>query len=153
VMLGAAPALGRVFGPTAIVDATISRQFGAGIETVTAYARAGLLGDVTVIHLGNNGNLSDEQFDAMMSVLAGVPRVFFLTVKVPRRWESTVNEAVTAGVGRWPNATLLDWRAHSLTRPYLFMDDGIHLLPPGRDYYAYLILDAIEGAMAAAGGR
>ena len=153
VMLGAAPALERVFGPTAIVDATISRQFGAGVETVTAYARAGLLGDVTVIHLGNNGNLSGEQFDAMMSVLAGVPRVFFLTVKVPRRWESTVNEVVTAGVGRWPNARLLDWRGHSRARPYLFMDDGIHLLPPGRDFYAYLILDAIEGAMAVTGGR
>jgi hypothetical protein len=26
----------------------------------------------------------------------------------------------------------------------MFLDDGIHLLPPGRNYYAYLILDAVR---------
>ena len=133
-----------MFGAAAVVDATISRQFYAGVDTVRGYHQMGWLGDAVVVHLGNNGNLSGEQFDEMMGMLADVPCVLFLTVKVPRRWESSVNEAVTAGVGRWANAALLDWRAASYHQPELFLDDGIHLLPPGRNYYAYLILDALR---------
>ena len=149
VMVGAAPALKVLFGPTTHVDAAIRRQFSAGLDAARTLVAAEHIGDVVVVHLGSNGPLNDTDLDELMGVLRDVPYVFFLTVKVPRRWEESVNTALTAGVTRWPNATLIDWRTASYHRPDLFMDDGIHLMPDGRRFYAQLVLDAVTERLQA----
>ena len=139
VMAGAANAVYVQFANKAFVDAAVNRQVGTGIEILTAWRDAGLLGDVVIVHLGNNGTFSDAQFDQMMSVLGGVGRVVFVTVKVPRGWEESVNATLTNGVARYPNTILVDWRAYSLPHPEWFYDDAIHLRPEGAAAYADLI--------------
>src|SRR5262249_2559553 len=99
---------------------------------------------VVVVHMGNNGTFSAAQFDSMMQVLADVPRVVFVSVKVPRAWEGPNNAVIAEGVQRYANTVLVDWRATSVGRPDLFWDDGIHLSPEGAAAYAALIAAQIS---------
>ena len=77
------------------VDASTSRQVAPGIVTLRERLAAGQLGEVVVVHLGNNGTFTARQFDETMQALQGVRRVVFVTVKVPRPWEGP-NNAVLA---------------------------------------------------------
>jgi hypothetical protein len=79
----------------------------------------------------------------MMQVIADVPRVMFVNVKVPRAWEVPNDAVIADGVQRYPNAVLVDWRGASVGRPDFFWDDGIHLRPEGAAAYAALIADQI----------
>ena len=143
VMLGGVTAL-QALGPGVTVDAAVNRQVNVGIEVLTFYRDQGLLGDTVVIHLGNNGTFTAEQFDQMMTVLEG-HKVIVLTVRVPgRRWQDPNNAVIVEGVARWPNAKLIDWKGLSEGQPpEVFYDDQIHLRPPGALYYSALIAEAV----------
>lgn len=138
VMLGA---IGQMQGniPNLEIDAEVGRQVSSGIEILRNRRDAGLLGDVVVVHLGNNGTFSGDQFDEMMQVLAGVPRVVFVSVKVPRDWEPANNGVIANGVPRYPNAVMVDWHGASADHSELFWDDGIHLRPEGASQFASLV--------------
>ncbi len=142
VMISAADELKRTI-PGVQIDAAIGRQVSAAIRLLKQLRDAGQLGDVVIIHVGNNGVFSARQFDEMMGVLAGVRRVVFVNVKVTQRWEETNNTVLTEGVGRYANAVLVDWHAASEDRPELFWKDGIHLRPEGARLYAALIAAAL----------
>ncbi|MBK9179377.1 MAG: acyltransferase [Acidimicrobiales bacterium] len=139
VMLGAATALGQAFGGNIIVDAVVGRQASDGVAVLRARRDAGQLTGTVVVQLGNNGTFNDAQFDEMMQVLQGVPKVVVLNVRVTRGWESQVNQTVAAGASRYPNVVFLDWYNASAGRYDLFWDDDIHLRPEGAAYYAQLI--------------
>jgi peptidoglycan/LPS O-acetylase OafA/YrhL len=142
VMLGSASGLQATIDGIEI-DAAISRQASAAIEILRSRVASGALGDVVVVHIGNNGTISAGQFDEMMSLLSGVPRVVVVDVKVPRAWEGPNNAVLTDGVAHYPNAVLVDWNAASRGRPELFWDDGIHLRPEGALVYAQLIAEQV----------
>ncbi len=93
VMLGAAMALQNTIGNLE-VDAAVSRQVSQGIGILSWRADNGLLGDVVIIHLGNNGYFGEGQMEDLMSILSGVDRVVFVTVKVPREWEGPNNGVI-----------------------------------------------------------
>lgn len=137
-MLGA---IGQMQGSIANleIDAEVGRQVSSGIEVLRARRDAGLLGDVVIVHLGNNGTFTGTQFDEMMQVLAGVPRVVVISVKVPRDWEPGNNGVIVEGAARYPNAVLADWHAASADHSELFWDDGIHLRPEGALQFARLV--------------
>lgn len=138
VMLSAAAALqGAV--PGVQIDAEVSRQVDVALWVLQSWQAGGQLGDVAVVHIGNNGVFLPEQFDALMQALSGVPRVYVLTVKVPRPWEGPNNAVIVAGVARYPNTRLIDWHAASVQHPEYFWDDGIHLRPEGAAVYAELV--------------
>lgn len=143
VMLGAAPELEQAV-PNIGINAAEGRQVSAGIDILQTRRAAGKLGTVVLIHLGNNGTFTAKQFDQMMQVLAGVKRVVFVDVKVPRSWIGPNNTVLADGVKRYPNAVLVDWLAVSYNRPELFWSDGIHLRPEGARIYADLIATAIK---------
>jgi peptidoglycan/LPS O-acetylase OafA/YrhL len=143
VMLGSASGLQATIDGIEI-DAAISRQASAAIEILRSRLASGAVGDVVVVHIGNNGTISAGQFDEMMSLLSGVPRVVVVDVKVPRAWEGPNNAVLTDGVPRYPNAVLVDWNAASRGRPEWFWDDGIHLRPEGALVYAQLIAEQVD---------
>ena len=143
VMLGAANELRRVIKNVG-VDAAVSRQVSAGIGVLTSYRNSGRLGDVVVIHLGSNGTFTAKQFDQIMGVLGSSRKVVFVTLKVPRAWESPNNAVIRAGVGRYPNAVLADWRAVSTGHPEYFARDGYHLTGAGARAYTQTIAQAIS---------
>ena len=145
VMLGGAKQLGRTIDNLAVMDAEVGMQVSTAIDILRYRRDTGQLRNVVVVHLGSNGTFTAEQFDEMMQVLQGVPRVVFVNVKVPRVWEQPNNEVIAEGVQRYPEqAVLVDWHSATVNRPELFAPDGIHPELEGQRLYARLIAEAIH---------
>ncbi len=143
-MLKAEPVLKQVI-PGIEVDAVIGRQPWAVNDLLAARRTVGTLAPIVVIHIGNNGRFSANQFNQIMSTLDGVRRVIFINDKVPRAWQDLNNQDLAQGVKRYPQAVLIDWNAASSDHPEYFWVDGIHTRPEGTEVYAKLIADAIAG--------
>jgi peptidoglycan/LPS O-acetylase OafA/YrhL len=143
VMLGAAPQLKDVLGPDSYVDAHVGRQFKEASSMIDWFAANGKLGQVVVVHLGNNGTVSADTVDDVLDRLGTVPRVVVVNVRVDRSWQDSVDATLAARVPAHPNAVLLDWYAASDGHPEYFYDDGTHLRPDGATQYAALIKSAV----------
>lgn len=144
VMLGAAGPLQARLGPVGFIDAKVSRQFVAGVATARQLRDEGHLGQVVVVHLGTNGPPRTRDVDALMSVLAAVPRVLFVTVRMPRSWEAETNDTIRAVPGRYPQVGIVDWYTYSDGHRDWFLSDGIHLKPIGAQAYADLVAYAVS---------
>jgi peptidoglycan/LPS O-acetylase OafA/YrhL len=143
VMLGAVGELSGAVGGISI-DAAVNRQVSVGIDLLRSWKASGQLGDVVVVHLGNNGTFTPAQFDQVMAVLADRRVVIFVNVRVPREWEGKNNNTIADGVSRYANARLVDWHAWSASRPDAFYDDATHVKPEGAGLYAALIASALR---------
>ena len=139
VMLGAVGGLQKDVQGLAVVDAEVGMQVYTAIDILKARSARGQLGEVVVVHLGNNGTFTEEQFDDIMRTLSGVDRVVFVNVRVPRAWERPNNRVIAEGVQRYPNAVLVDWHSASASHPEFFYGDGFHLRPVGQRAYTDLI--------------
>jgi len=143
VMLGAANDLSRLISGISI-DAAYGRQVEPCLQVLRAKRAAGSLGETVVIHIGNNGTFEASQFDEMMALLKGVPRVIFVTLKVPRVWEEANNHVIADGAARYPGVELIDWHGVSANRSDFFYDDGVHVRPEGAQAYAEMIAGYLE---------
>ncbi len=143
VMLGAAPQLKDVLGADSYVDAHVGRQFKEATSMVDWFAANGKLGQVVIVHLGNNGTVSADTVDDVLDRLGNVPRVVVVNVRVDREWQDSVDATLAARVPAHPNAVLLDWYAASDGHPEYFYDDGTHLRPAGAAQYAALIKSVV----------
>jgi peptidoglycan/LPS O-acetylase OafA/YrhL len=143
VMLGAVGGLQKHLQGLTVVDAEVGLQVFAATDTLRYRRALGQLGDVVIVHLGNNGTFTRGQFDEIMRILSGVDRVVFVNVSVPRAWEEPNNEVIAEGVERYPNAVLVDWHSASADRSEIFYRDGYHLRPGGQRLYADLISSSL----------
>jgi hypothetical protein len=126
--------------PGTQIDGLVSRQFESGIAVVQAERAAGTLGNVLVVELGTNGTVTPTDFDDMMQAAAGVTRVVFVNMNVPRPWEAPDNAVLAAGVARYPGvAVLADWNGLSVGHPEWFTPDQVHLQPAGAQALAGLV--------------
>jgi peptidoglycan/LPS O-acetylase OafA/YrhL len=139
VMLGAVRGLQKDIQGLTVVDAEVGLQVYAATDILKYRRASGQLGDVVVVHLGNNGTFTKGEFDQIMRILSGVDTVVFVNVSVPRPWEEANNQVISEGVERYPNTVLVDWHSSSADRPELFYSDGYHLRPEGQRIYADLI--------------
>lgn len=137
-MLGAAGQLLGTFNQIEI-DAEVGRQASVAIEILSGRRDSSLLGDAVVIHIGNNGVFTADQFDRMMAILSDVPNVIFINMKVPRQWEDPNNTVLAERVSAYPNAVLIDWHTIGLENGGYFWSDDIHLRPAGAAAYTALI--------------
>ena len=144
VMLGAKNALQTTI-PGIAVDAIKSRQFYQAITNVKDYEGLLALPKTIVIGLGTNGRITDDLFNQMMQTIGPGHQVYFLTARVPRLWESEVNNTLHAGVKRWKNAHVLEWHNFSGCHDDWFVFDGFHLQPPGQRGYAAFVRDGLSG--------
>ena len=149
VMLGAQPDLEALPGWYARVDARVGRQVGApyannGIDALAADHQPGVDTRV-VLHLGTNGLFSDAQLDQIMSILADVPKVVLLTVRIPNYpdIEAANNEMIRNAPSRYPQIVVVDWKAQSDAHPEWLGTDSIHLTTEGRQAYATLVAAAL----------
>ncbi len=139
VMLGAAASLTGEFEGQITVDAVVSRPFEDGVWAARYYRDHVGLPSTVLVHLGNNGHFTTEQFDELMEALAGVDRVVFFTTRVNQRWQDEVNGTIVAGVERFTNARVADWHGLSADHPEYFVSDQTHLTPLGADVYAQFL--------------
>ena len=131
ILIDVQPALTAAV-PGIVVDGQVSRQFEAGIAVVQADRAAGTLGKVLVVELGTNGSVTPADVDAMLQAAAGVARVVFVNVCVPRSWAGPDNAVLADGVARHPGvAVLADWNALATPHPEWFTADQVHLNPAG----------------------
>jgi peptidoglycan/LPS O-acetylase OafA/YrhL len=125
------------------VDAVVGRQFPDMLAAARAHRDTGTVGDVVILQTGNNGPISDDQFDALLETFSGVPKILVVNVKVDRSWQDHNNEVMADGVKRRPNAVLLDWHAVASANPDAFYSDGLHLTATGIRLFTELVLTAI----------
>ena len=154
-MLGAVNEISAIPGWSNDVDARGCRQpttrgdgcgaidIPSAVDALVTARQAGLLGGVVVIQVGNNGPMSDAQFDQVMAQVADQPLVFWLTLHEPRYWESSNNAVMFNGMARWANLRVLDWHALSEGQPWFSDSEGIHLNRAGAQAMADLIASAL----------
>lgn len=137
VMLGSAD---RLAAQGFVVDAVQSRQFSKALPELQTIRDNGFLGSAVVVHLGTNGSFPQSSLDQMMTILADVPIVVFVTGKADRVWIPGNNEKIRALPEAYPNVTVLDWEVIGPQCPGdCFYNDEIHLNAAGQAYYADLI--------------
>jgi peptidoglycan/LPS O-acetylase OafA/YrhL len=144
VMLGAVPSLQKDIRGLGVVDAEVGLQVYDAIGILQSRRASGQLGSLVIVHLGNNGTFTKQEFDQIMRILSGVDKVVFVNVKVPRSWEETNNEVISEGVERYPNAVMVDWYAASANHPEYYYRDGYHLRPRAQKVYADLLSSHLE---------
>jgi len=142
IMLGASSQYYGTLSMCGTVDAVVGRQVAAGAGVVGAHAP---FPSTVVVHLGTNGYTNAGEIDAVLSQLAGVPRVVLVTVQLngTRAWEGPVNGELHAAAGRWGNVRIADWHAASSGHPEYFSGDDIHITAAGAQAYAATIAAAL----------
>lgn len=139
---GTDPSLKKLF-PGIVVDARVGRQMYQAGAAVAQLKAQGKLGDRVIIELGTNGPFSREQLTALLSSLGPVRQIILVNTRVPRAWESVVNQTLAQVAAGYPHTTLVDWYAASAGHAAYFYQDGVHLNPTGAQAYAALVAKAI----------
>src|SRR4051794_6694454 len=123
------------------VDAAESRQGKEVVDVVAGLRSAGRLGNTVVIHIGTNGEVSDQTFAAIMANLPPeeVKSVWFLTVRADREWIDGNNSRIVALPSKYPNVRVGYW-GDLVTDVEGMASDGIHLkTDKAKETYAALI--------------
>ena len=144
VMLGAAARLSASL-PNLDLDSQVGRQAWGAAALLRERKESGQLGQIVLVHVGNNGSLTRPQFEEIMSILGDEREVIFLNLKVPRAWQDSNNAILEQGVEGHPNAKLIDWHGLTMDHPELFASDQIHLSGSGAELYARLVIAAVLG--------
>ncbi len=103
------------------------------------------IGEIVVIHLGNNGVIDESIVNESLELLRDARKVLLINVRVPRRWENKVNDLLSEAVDRFENTELLDWYSLSNNKPEYFSRDGVHTMPLGARYYVDAIITSLGG--------
>jgi hypothetical protein len=141
VMLGSQNGLRQRF--TALqLNAVVARQARDVVQVVSLAAAAGTLSPTVVVQMGNNGPIPDGVLDDLLAA-AGDRRLVLVTVSVPRRWESQVNDSVRQFVAAHPEVKLVDWKDATSREGGLTVSDGVHLTSAGISRFSDLIAYAI----------
>lgn len=133
------------------VEAKVGRFLKEAIPI--ARSRRSEMKGTVVIHLGNNysGNqgVFAAEVDEMMSVLSGVPKVVWVTVAEDRATQSQVNAVLGGLPAKYPNVSLLDWRAQWASNRGYTGGDHLHLTGAGISAFASLVASGVGGGTLA----
>ncbi|MFK4415970.1 peptidoglycan/LPS O-acetylase OafA/YrhL/lysophospholipase L1-like esterase [Bacillus sp. RC251] len=143
VMIDITPYLKNTFSDIRI-DAQIGRQLSKAIPVVEQLKYEGNLGNYVIIGLGTNGAFTTEQLVSLIKVIGNERKIIFINTRVPRPWESIVNERLKVTASEYPNVTLVDWYAASAGKKDYFAPDGVHLTKVGAEAYAALVAKAVN---------
>ncbi|MCY7848442.1 acetyltransferase [Bacillus haynesii] len=142
VMLDIASGLRRKI-PGITIDGQVGRQVREALQLTSTYASFNHPDKAVVIELGTNGYFTDSQLDALLDAFSKAD-VYLVNTRVPRQWESKVNESLRKHADSRQNVTLVDWHAEALQHPEYFTPDGVHLMPKGAEALASLIVKAMK---------
>ncbi|HSO03643.1 MAG TPA: acyltransferase family protein [Candidatus Limnocylindrales bacterium] len=141
VMLGAS---GALESDTFNVDlhAKVATQATDVLDAITSQVSSGQLRDTVILHVGNNGIVTEEQLRGMLAALSGAQKVVLVNVRVPRPWMKPNNELISSVAPDYPNVTVADWaKASEENRDYM-VKDGVHLTSAGAEVYTRIIAEA-----------
>ena len=127
------------------VSAAKNRQWYELRGIIRDLDRQNEIGEIVVIHLGNNGVIDESIINESLELLQDARKVLLINVRVPRRWENKVNNLLSEAVIRFENTELLDWYSLSNNKPEYFSLDGVHTIPIGARYYVDAIITSLGG--------
>ncbi|MBO0729424.1 MAG: acyltransferase [Acidimicrobiaceae bacterium] len=146
VMLGASTELSAALGPGSIIDARVDRQIDQGLSRLAQYRAAGKLDGLSavVIGLGTNGLLDVAHCERFEREAAGVPRLVFVNVRVPRSWQDATDASLRACTAGKPGVVVANWYRAS-GAPGIIGPDRVHETIAGRHLYASVVAAAVRG--------
>jgi len=145
-MVDAAPYLQQML-PGIVIDAQVGQQLYQVQNTVAQLKANGDIGNRLILELGTNGPYSVTQLRTLLNSLGPMQKIVLVNTRVPRPWQTTVNSTMATVAQSYPDVTLLNWYADSAAYPQYFYPDGVHLDPQGAQYYASLIVQALEAPL------
>jgi lysophospholipase L1-like esterase len=155
IILGAKPPLVAAFGRqgwATTFDAEVGRSTIAGADAVRRHGPE--LTDTLVVSLGANDAGSTATFrqrvDAVLAAAAGVPHVYWLTIREVRPYYAPANDVLRAAAAAHPNLRLIDWNGASAGSTGLTASDGLHLTGAGATALASLVASEVLTGPAAA---
>ncbi len=143
VILDASPYLEKYL-PGIEIDGKVGRQMYQAQSVVNQLKVEGRLGNRVIIELGTNGSFSTKQLQELLTSLEDAKQILLVNVRVPRKWQDTVNIDLKTVAAEFPNTTLVDWFSASKGKNSYFSEDGVHLTEEGANYYASLISEVIQ---------
>ena len=127
------------------VSAAKNRQWFELRGVIRELEANGEIGEVVVVHLGNNGVIDESIVNDSLELLEDVRKVLLVNVRVPRRWENKVNTLLDGAVEEFENTELVDWYSISNSNPQYFSRDGVHTIPSGARHYVDAIITTLGG--------
>jgi len=133
--------------PGIVIDAKVGQQLYQVQSTVPQLKANGDIGNRLILELGTNGPYSVTQLETLLNSLGPMKKIVLINTRVPRPWQTQVNATIATVAAHYPNTTLMNWYADSANDPQYFYTDGIHLNPAGAQYYASLIVQALDAPL------
>ena len=143
VMLGTASELKAWLGRQARIDARVSRQFEDGLKILGRLKTRGRLGEIVIVHLGDNGPPSVKQLDRLRAITAGVPAVILVNLSIPLSFEAKANATMARWVSTHTGTALVDWHGIVRAHPDALYEDRLHVRPLGAALYGQAMAVAI----------
>jgi peptidoglycan/LPS O-acetylase OafA/YrhL len=142
LMLDAKPVLQERL-PGIFIDSKIGRQMHEAPELISRLREEGNLGQTVILELGTNGSFTEKQLAETLDSLQEVQKIVLVNTRVPRPWETAVNETLAKVSASYPNTTLIDWYSASSGHDDYFYPDGVHLNRTGADAYCDIMIKAL----------
>lgn len=134
----------RSFVPKADINGKVGRQLVEATSLAKRqYQSYRDKNDIVVLELGTNGDFIEEQLNSLLEQF-GEADIYLVNTRVPRSYESHVNQVLAKAAKKRANVTLVDWYSRSENHTEYFAPDGIHLQPPGVRALTNSIIQAIE---------
>ncbi|EGW36934.1 acyltransferase family protein [Desulfosporosinus sp. OT] len=130
--------------PGIVIDAQIGRQMYQAPEVISRLREEGKLGKIIIIELGTNGSFTEKQLTETLNSLQGTAEIVLVNTRVPRPWETVVNEKLTKVAESYPKTKLIDWHSVSSGHDDYFYSDGVHLTQTGVEAYGEILIEALS---------
>ncbi|MFB0636200.1 acyltransferase family protein [Bacillus rugosus] len=125
------------------IDGKVGRQMSQALELTREYKSFNQPNRAVIIELGTNGYFTNSQIEQLIQSFSKA-HIYLVNTRVPRQWESKVNESLKQQAHAHQNVTLVDWHTVALQHPEYFTPDGVHLVPQGAKALTGLIVQAME---------
>lgn len=120
------------------INAEVGRQFSEAIPIVRRLVKNERLPRNVIVHLGTNGYIQQGDCDRLVELATG-RRIFLVTIKVPREWQTPNNDLLNGCAATYERVFIIRWFAYSNDHPEWFAEDGYHPNADGQQAYADLI--------------
>ena len=125
------------------IDGKIGRQMSEAVTLADKYTEFNTSDKAVIIELGTNGAFTNKQIDELLDSFSQA-HIFLINTRVPRSWESKVNDTLKEKAKERENVTLIDWYSIASKHPEYFEPDGVHLNSKGSEALTNLINENLK---------
>ncbi|MBC1473180.1 acyltransferase family protein [Listeria grandensis] len=137
IMIDIQPVLEKAV-PNIAIDGLVGRQMTDALNTATQYGKYNSKGSAVILELGTNGPFALKKMEELVQMFDQAS-IYLVNTRVPRQWESEVNESIKKIDAEYDNVTYVDWYSLAVNHPEYFGQDGVHLTKKGVAAYVNLL--------------